>query len=122
MLNSTTVRAWSTTCYGRDLGQKLPFFSEDQLQNKDEVKKTLKQDFAQGYRQLTCASQVRPLVLSPQLKLPRHACELVVPVCTKAAFLSETCPAALVFGILANPESSVDVYCSAVLQSDLYYF
>jgi len=37
MLNSATVCVWPT-CYGRDLKQKFPFFSEDHMQNKDDLK------------------------------------------------------------------------------------
>lgn len=37
MLNSTTVHVWST-CYSREVKQKFPFFSEDRMQNKDDLK------------------------------------------------------------------------------------
>lgn len=60
MLNSTTVRVWSTR-YDRDLKQKFPFFSEDQMQNKDDLKilctdlkKTLLRLTASLYAPLRC--------------------------------------------------------------------
>lgn len=98
MLNLTAVHAWSP-CYGRDLKQKFPFFSEAQVQNKDDLKNLCidLNKILLRLCQLTCTSQVHLLVLSPRLKLSRHVCELAVSMCTKATFLSKTCPLFLAF-------------------------
>ena len=95
------------------------------MQNKDDPN-NLCMDLNKILLRLAASLHAPRLVLSPRLKLPQDACEPAVSVCAEAMFLSETCPPPapdLVFGILTHGDlSCVDVYCSAALQLNFYYF